>query len=492
MKILFLQPPVGNRMKIFSSDLDKSHLDVTSKYLFPPLGLLYILSYLKKHNPDNDLYFLDCVAEKINHDQLFTRIQEIQPDLAAITSYTPTLYDTLLAVRSIKAVNPDTHICVGGHHASSFPEETLSLKGVDSIIVGDGEEVFSQLVRALQSNKKIDHITGIYTSKNINSFTRSLKPDKRVLYRQTMPFGYVQDLDELPFPDRSYIRHLKYFSLGCVTDNPASLISTRGCNNKCSFCNSPYKTIRIRSPRNVVREIEDCLSLGYKEIHFFDDFFNINPQRVINICDEIDKAGLDIPWSFRGYVKTVTEESLARARQSGCRLISFGVETGSDKGLKRIRKGTTTHSIRKAFNTCKKAGIKTIANFMIGLPHEETPDDIKRNIDFLIELNPDYVVIEILRLFPHTAVYNEALSKGIVDADRFQSFLSEPTPDFTIDHWEEFFSSRQLVDFQKMAYRKFYFRPSYVIQNVRNTNSLFEFRNKLYGLAGLVRKSFSI
>jgi len=491
MKILFLQPPVLNMMHIVPPDIDRDHFDITSRYLFPPLGLLYVLSYLKKNMPGHDMYFIDCAAEQINHEQLLKKIAEIQPDLVAITSYTPTLYDALLAIESTKTVNPKTHICVGGHHASSFPRETLSIKGVDSIIVGDGEEVFLELVKAVELKKSIHGIKGLYTADNINAYAGSILPDKRLLYKPILPFGYIDDLDKLPFPDRSYIHDVKYFSLGCVTDNPTSMISTRGCNNQCAFCNSPYKAIRLRSPENVVKEIAYCLSLGYKEIHFYDDFFNISPQRVMAICDEIDQAGLVFPWSFRGYVNMVTEASIARAKKSGCQLISFGVETGSDEGLKRIKKGITTKGIRNAFSICQKKGIRTVANFMIGLPHEKNPADIQRNIDFLIELKPDYAIIEILRLFPYTQLYNEASARGIIDAERFRSFLHDPRPDFIIDHWEEFFSARQLVRFQKQAYRKFYFRPSYFIQNIKNTQTLFEFKNKVLGFSGFLKSSLA-
>ncbi len=184
-------------------------------------------------------------------------------------------------------------------------------------------------------------------------------------------------------------------------------------------------------------------------------------------------------------MNTVTEASLERASQAGCRMISFGVETGTDRGLKLLRKQTSTDQVKRVFAWCKKLGLKTVADFMIGLPFEKTSDDVMRNIDFLIDLDPDYAQISILTLYPNTELFETARQKGLVNMRRWRLFLTESTPKFDLDHWEEFLSIGDLVKLQKDAYRRFYIRPSYIAKSIINTATPYEFNAKLKGLIKL-------
>lgn len=236
----------------------------------------------------------------------------------------------------------------------------------------------------------------------------------------------------------------------------------------------------------VVDEVEECLGMGYKEIHFYDDLFNITPQRVIEFCDEIERRGLQFPWDFRGRVASVTKESLVRAKKAGCRLISFGVETGSDEGIRILKKNTSINKIREVFLWCRELKIKTIADFMIGLPFEKSKKDILDNIDFLLRLDPDYAQIAILTLYPNTPLYDEAINKGLIKKDRWERFSLNPTRDFTVDHWEQFLSVTELVKLQRNAYLKFYLRPKYIFRNIFNTTSFYELRAKANGVLKLI------
>jgi radical SAM superfamily enzyme YgiQ (UPF0313 family) len=226
--------------------------------------------------------------------------------------------------------------------------------------------------------------------------------------------------------------------------------------------------------------------MGYTEVHFYDDLFNITPERVISFCDEIMRRGYRLKWDFRGRVNTVTRESLVHAKSAGCRMISFGVETGSDEGLRELKKNTTIDQIRNVFSWCRELGILTIADFMIGLPFEKSVDDVRRNIDFLLGLDPDYAQFSVLSLFPNTELFADAARRGLIDPARWNDFSRNPKLDFFIDHWEETIPLPDLLSLQSEAYRRFYVRPRYIWRSLLSTRSWHELSSKMQGALKLL------
>jgi radical SAM superfamily enzyme YgiQ (UPF0313 family) len=356
MRILLLNPPSEfTAMEYVNPDNPADHglLETEDFGLFPPLGLLYILAALKASVPEHEVEFLDCIGENVGHQELALRIAAIRPDIVGITSFTISLYDVCLAARTIREQFPAAHICLGGHHPIAFPYEAATLPEFDSIIVGEGEEAFVSLVLAVANGADFTVIPGVYTRESITRQQHHAN-DPRFLTSVMVPPAYIKNLDLLPVPDRSAIQHLKYRSIVGVSDRLATMISSRGCPCRCSYCDVPFKQYRQRSIMSVTDEIRGCLDAGYTEIHFYDDLFNITPERVIEFCDELTRRGYRLQWDFRGRVNGVTRESLVRAKMAGCRMISFGVETGSDQGLALLRKNTTIDQVRRVFKWCRE------------------------------------------------------------------------------------------------------------------------------------------
>lgn len=486
MNVLLINPPALHTIPEFPDDRGKSYLETEDFGCFPPLGLLYVLAYAEKHAPGHCFSFIDCIAEHISYESLETRIKEIKPDLVGITSFTIALIDVCKTAEIVRTVSPQTHICMGGHHPIAFPLEAAQLNQFDSVIVGEGEVPFAQLIHALSTHKPVEPIVGLYTAQSIQVWRDTSSGDKRFLPSVVVPPSYVDDLDTLPFPARSYIKHINYQSIVGVSNKLATIITSRGCPYQCTFCDVPYKRYRSRSIAGVLDEVEACLALGYKEFHFYDDLFNITPEKVIEFCDGIKQRGLQFPWNFRGRINTATFESLKMAKETGCRLISFGVETGTDEGLKTLRKGITLSRIKEVFRWCRQLHIKTLADFMIGLPDETSIKDVENNFDFLISLNPDYAQIAIMCIYPNTVIHQQAVEKGLIDPDKWINFARHPYPAFTIDHWEEHLKTGQLVEMQKKGYKKYYLRPGYILQSILNTGSIYEFAAKVKGLIKLV------
>jgi radical SAM superfamily enzyme YgiQ (UPF0313 family) len=489
MRILLLNPPAEFAAREFADPENperKSPLETEDFGTFPPLGLLYIYAALRRTVPEHETFFLDCIAEKIGHRELRRLIADIGPDVVGITSFTVSLYDVCLAARMIRELCPGVHLCLGGHHPIAFPFEAAQLPEFDSIIIGEGEESFPALVQALASGEDFLTIPGVHTAGSLRKYQGKLPTDSRFLARTMPPPAYVEDIDRLMPPDRSVISHLNYRSIVGASDRLATMISSRGCPCSCTFCDVPYKQYRQRSVPAIADEIRGCLDMGYAEVHFYDDLFNITPERVIAFSNEVTRRGYRFTWDFRGRVNTVTRESLVRARAAGCRMISFGVETGSDEGLQQLRKNCTIAQVRQVFTWCRELGILTIADFMIGLPFERSAADVRRNVDVLLELDPDYAQFAILTLFPNTELFAEAVSRGMVSEERWREFARSPYAGFYVDHWEEFLPMSRLLTLQKEAYRRFYLRPRYIWRSIVTTCSWTEFRSKLHGALKLL------
>jgi len=133
-------------------------------------------------------------------------------------------------------------------------------------------------------------------------------------------------------------------------------------------------------------------------------------------------------------------------------------------------------------------GIKSLADYMIGVPTEKCEDDVRRNIDYLIQLDPDYAQIGILNIYPNTELYTEAVSLGLIEAGRWEAWSRNPQPGFRVDHWNEFLSDQELVRLHRESYRRFYFRPRYILKRIFELNSFHELRSNIIGAVKLLTK----
>ncbi len=487
MRILIINPPSWNTVIEHPDESGEEFLEADDFGEFPPLGALYVLTYLEEHTEGHELFFKDCVAERIRYPALLEYLKLVKPDVVGITSFTVSLVDVCMTAKMVREVNPDAHICLGGHHPIAYPREAAELTEFDSIVVGEGEQVFTELVNCLAEGVDFSHIRGLYTAESIKPHLENPIQDKRFLARVSVPAAYIEDIDALPLVDRKWIRQYRYRNILGVTDNLATILSSRGCPYRCTFCDVPIKSYRQRSAKLVVDEIEHCLDMGYTEFRFYDDLFNVNERKVLELVEELERRNLKITWDFRGRVNGCTYESLRRAKETGLRMIAFGVETGTDEGLKILRKGTNTAKIRQAFEWCRKLGIITVADYIIGHPFERSVEDVRKSVDFLIELGPDYAQISILTLYPNTEIYDQAVQQGVTKPGRWQEFAVNPTMNFVVDHWTEHLTLNELVAQQKEAYRRFYFRPHYIMRSVVKTRSVYEFWSKVQGAWKLAR-----
>jgi len=214
----------------------------------------------------------------------------------------------------------------------------------------------------------------------------------------------MTDLDRLPMPARHLLPMSRYRALGF----PVSIITSRGCPYSCIFCQGRRmvgKKIRQRTAARVVDEIEHVLSYGIDRINVADDLFVSNKRKVRDVCEEIRRRGLKFTWSAFARVNTVDPEILALMRDNGCDSVSYGVESGNQEMLDRIRKGITLDQVRKAVRMCTDAGMICHTSFIAGLPGE-TLETLRETDAFAQSLGAMYGY-HILAPFPGTTVREE-------------------------------------------------------------------------------------
>lgn len=448
MRVLLIHPPAIN---MITTNVPRFADQETGFY--PPLGLLYIASYLKKHTK-HEVQVLDTQVEQLTYDQIEERIRQYNPDIVGIQMMTFTALDALLCAGVVKKINPKVPVIVGGPQPNIYVQETIAKPEIDIIVLGEGEEIFYWLTEALAQSKSLRDIAGIVFKENGQVFVSKEK-------------GFIKNLDELPFPDRTMIPYDKYYSLLARHRIFTTMVSSRGCPYRCLFCDRAYygKLHRMRTPENVVQEIEECLKLGIEEIDFQDDIFTLGKKRVLAICDLIQQKKLPVKWNVRARVDTVDEEMLVKMKEAGCQRIYYGIEAGTGKIINVLRKHIDLNKAIDIVKLTQARGISTLAYFMIGAPGE-TREDVLATIAYMRKLNPDFVHISIVTPFPCTDLYTLGLGKGLYKEDYWRQFSINPTKEFVPRVWEELLSRQELEGLLKLAYRSFYMRPGYIVREL--------------------------
>jgi len=469
MKILLINPPIENTIaSVMPKELEEG-LD-----FLPPLGLMYIASFLEKET-SYDVEILDCPVERMGYGALKEEIRKRDPDVIGITAMTFTLIDVVKTAELAKKINPQIKVILGGPHVIIFPNETIKNKNIDFLVLGEGEGAIKPLLENISNSDELKKVRGLV-----------FKDGQNIV--NTGRADLIERLDDLPFPARSLAPYRKYFSVLSPRRPVTTMFTSRGCPFQCLFCDRPQlgKIFRARSAESVVDEMEECVKMGIQEIFIYDDTFGVDRQRVLDICNGINMRGLSIAWDIRTRVNTVDREVLEALKSANCQRIHYGVEAGTQKILNILKKGITLKQVEDAFRITKEIGIQTAAYFMIGSP-TETREDILQTIKFMKKINPDYAHITITTPFPATNLYIMAQAEGVLTADVWHDFAENPEPGFVPPIWEKILSRAELLTLLKGAYRSFYFRPSYILKRILQLESLGELFRKAGGAFKLLK-----
>ncbi len=219
------------------------------------------------------------------------------------------------------------------------------------------------------------------------------------------------------------------------------------------------RKFRKRSPANVVDEVQHVVNeYGVDEIYFDDDCLTLNRNRLLAICKEIVRRNIKVKWMCQARVNNVDQEILEAMKKAGCHYIKYGVESGSQKMLDVMKKGITLESVRRAFKLTRKAGIKTQAFFLLGLPWE-IPETVKKTIEFAKEIKPDSAQFAVVVPHPGTELYDLCQEKGWLHYESWDDFDCRKALIETED-----LSAEDVQRYRTQAYREFYLRPSYILR----------------------------
>jgi len=467
MNILLIYPPKDNL--IFTAVPEFIN---KARGFFPPLGLLYLASYLNKYS-DHNVTILDTQVEGLTYEDIKKKIIDIKPDLVGVHALTNFLVDALNMVKITKEVSRDIITVIGGPHLSLYPEETLSFNKVDYIVIGEAERSFMKLVNNISSGDKNFDIEGV-----------GYKNNGQLVINRTP--GFIANLDELPIPERTMVPYQKYYYVLSKSRPVTTMITSRGCPYRCAFCHESNSTFREVSPKNVITEIQKCLDLDIKEIFILDDTFTVNRAKVVEICEQIISKKLIFNWQARGRVDTVDKGLLLLMKKAGCNRISFGVESGSQKIIDKLEKGIKLEQIHEVFRYAKEARLTTLADFMFGSP-DEGRGDIKKSVDLMKKIAPDYIQLSITTPYPGTKLYRIAQEKGLISGDPWNDFARNPSGSFIPPIWEENLSRDEITALVNSAYKSYYLTPKFIFKNVFNITTIKNLPSKVGAFLRLLK-----
>lgn len=451
MKIALIYPPFGPVE-------NQPNIEVVSDNygVFPPLNLAYVAAILEELG--HEVALIDANALQLSKKDVLKRVKKFNPDLLGFTITTYLFHETLEWIRYLK-YETDLPVMVGGTHLNLYPKETLKYKEIDYGIRGEAEQVMPEFMSTLERGGKLDNVDGIIYKKK-----------GKIVINNPVPYNY--DLDSVPFPARHLLPNEKYYSFISKKKNFTAMITSRGCPFRCIFCEQGGKPFRFRSGKNVVDEMEECYyNFNIKEIDIFDSTFTLNKKRVVDICQEIRKRKLEIDWSIRSRVDTIDEKILEELGRSGCIRIYYGIESGDENILRTIGKEIKLTYIKKIIRKTKEMGINTFGYFMFGCPGE-TEETIKRTINFAIELDLDYAQFNKLSTLPGTNLYK--ILKKKIKEDYWRIFLKDESKRKILPRVGCNLSEEEIEIWVKNAYKKFYFRPKYILKVLKNVRSFNE------------------
>ena len=468
MQVLIINPPwpgkgFGTRSQ---NRIIKQRSD---KYLQYPIFLAYSAAQLK--DAGHSVAYIDSVIKDLDMSKTLALSKSIKPEAIFMETTTPSI---LADYESLKALKEATgaRIIVGGPHATYFHKEVIAdCDAVDVVVRHEFDTKIASVVSNLDNLSKVAGITYRGDSEIVDNGDGEL----------------ANDLDKIPFPDRETIPWHWYLEAWYSRQPFMNMMTSRGCPYHCTFCLWPQSLYghkqRFRSLDNVFSEIHLLTDhYGVKEINIDDGTFTTSKQRVIEFCQRLRRENIKLIWTCNGRVDNVDDEMLEEMKQSGCKMIRLGVESGSQEVLDKIKKGLTLGQIEEGFKLVKKHGIQALGGFMFGFPYDSRKT-IEETLDFAKKLSPDQVQFSINMCYPGTSLYEYALQNDLLMAESFKEFDMTYGPVVkTLD-----MDRKDLEHILARAYKEFYFRPKFILQTLRHIKDFDEVRRGFRSLHSLIK-----
>ena len=459
MKAYFINPPAAHGVRQVREGRCMQRAGAWTT-VWTPISLALCAAVARREGAVAKLS--DCIVEDISHAALAELARQFEPDLVVMNAVTPAIESDLDTVEIIKSVCPAAKVGVIGIHPTSLPDHCFSLAPrLDFAVRGEPEDTVGAITAAVRDGRSLEGVRGL--SVRVNGDVRH-GPDR--------PF--VENLDDLPLPAWDLIDRRRYIMP--FTDEQFLLVATgRGCPFDCTFCaDSAYygKKLRLRSPGSVVTELErNTRQFGTRHFLFWSESFTMNRRFAKDVSREMLRRDVRVKWVCNSRVDHVDEEMMRLFKKSGCTMIGFGVESGSQEVLDGIRKRTTLDQAREAVRLCHDAGIEVVAHSVLGFPCD-TRETILETIEFMKDLRVDFAQFYCAVPFPGSELHETARANGWINTDDWTMFEQN----FSVLDMPNL-RAADIMELRRKAYRDFYMRPIMVLRTLRRLRTVAQVRN---------------
>ncbi len=438
----------------------------------PNLGIGIIAAVIE--NLDYNVEILDCFGLELTKEEVSKELSIRNPNIVLIGAVTANFRIAMELLKEAKKLNPKVINVFGGPHVTVNPKSAFNEEGIiDYAVINEAEETIVELLDYInkKSDIKIGEIKGIMF-KDVNN--KLIQTEKRPV---------VKNLDKLPMPAYHLFPMERYHSYGWLDLGRkfTTMITSRGCPFKCIFCQSSIQAVywRQRSTEKVFEEIKLLYDkYEIRHIYFQDDEFCVNHQRVIDICEKIKEANMDLAWECLSRVNHVDDELLSSMAEAGCKSIIFGVETGYDEGFKKVNKPITCDMVLRAVKMTQKYDIMVKVSFIMGFPWEGK-EEMKKTIKFAKKVNADITFFNVLNPYPGTPVYEQVIQDNLFEQpENYEGHIIHGTDPLLRTNK---LSANELKYWSGRAVLEFYLRPSYIFKKLMKVKNWKELKRNFFG-----------
>jgi radical SAM superfamily enzyme YgiQ (UPF0313 family) len=444
---ILINPPSGMYIRDDRCQVPAKGL---SSGLRTPLDLAYMAAILEKEN--FECVIRDYPAENKTWQAFKKDIEDNDFNILIISATTPTLYTDLLACDIAKEKNPNIlTVAKGAHFAAEDMEVMEQVKNLDISIRGE----YELAVGELGQNKPLEEIPGI-----------TYRENGRIRRNPSRPT--LENMDILPLPARHLLNNRLYVRPD-TGEMMTSIQTNRGCPARCVYClvrTVSGSKIIARSPESIVNEMQVCKEqFGITNFYFRADTFTWDKEWMMNVCRSIVERKLDVCWVCNSRVDTIDRERLGWLKKAGCWMIGFGIESGDQDILNKMKKGTTLKQAHEAVDLCNEFNIKTYLFWVLGLPWE-TEASLKNTLKFAQRIKGDFAEFHIAYPFPGTEFYSLGLENNLFSKeDLYKGDVKEGIV-------KSFSLSRQrLRYYQRRITKGYYLSPARIIKLLKDIHS---------------------
>jgi len=450
-------------------------------YLPFPFFLAYAAAVLEQNNIS--VMLRDATANGENVDSFIECAKRFSPDIVLLETSTPTInIDTRIA-EAMRRVIPSAVFAFSGPHAPMFETSFLyENKVIDLILYGEYELTLLELVQKLKNKEELDDVDGLIFR-------------KAGVVQKNPPRPLIENLDSLPFPARHLLPMMHYNDSVCNLPRPnLQMWASRGCPYQCNFCAWPQimyggSKYRTRNPAIVAEEMDIAVKkYGFKGVYFDDDTFNLQKDRVLNLCEEICKRDLNkrVSWAVMARADAMDDELLLAFKKSGLYAVKYGVETGSQKLIDEMGKKLSLEEVERVVRKTKELGIRVHLTFSFGHPGE-TRETVNKTIETAILLEPDAVQFSIITPFPGSRYHETLKREGKLEVSSWENFNGSHKAVFHTDN----LSAKDLQDAKDRAYSRWEIESEQKNNRMlREKLSIWVKENSFKGNLFVIRSSF--